>query len=324
MKPKKPSLDIGTVSRLTGLTAANIRIWEKRYGVVEPERTSSGRRLYSEDDIRRLTLLKHLADHGQPIRLTAQLSDDDLERRLNQVRQVEMRGGGEGCRVAVIGSHLVTLLEGGKLTEDGLRIVAEFEDLEAAETGRMPEEVDLILMECPAFFAETAERVRRLVNETGALRAIVVYHYSQSRVIEKMEAPVSRITPIRAPVQLRELAVACRADVSVARKAEVQPVIEGDTEIAERTFDNREIATLMTIDSVVDCECPQHLARLLASLYGFEEYSKECENRNDEDAAMHAFLHQTTARARMMMEEAMRELMRFEGINLENTRGGKA
>ena len=38
---------IKVVARRTGLSAHVIRIWEKRYGAVEPERTDTNRRLYS-------------------------------------------------------------------------------------------------------------------------------------------------------------------------------------------------------------------------------------------------------------------------------------
>ena len=48
---------IQVVTRRTGLSADVIRIWEKRYGVVAPMRTPTGRRLYSDADIERLRLL---------------------------------------------------------------------------------------------------------------------------------------------------------------------------------------------------------------------------------------------------------------------------
>ncbi len=67
---------------MTGLSPANLRMWEKRYAVVTPQRSDSGRRLYSEEDVRRLTLLKNLSDRGLAIRKTSPLSIDELEQRL--------------------------------------------------------------------------------------------------------------------------------------------------------------------------------------------------------------------------------------------------
>ncbi len=61
------SYPIRTVAKLTGLTPDLIRAWEKRYGVVDPERGPRGARLYSDGDIQRLTLLARAVDQGRSI-----------------------------------------------------------------------------------------------------------------------------------------------------------------------------------------------------------------------------------------------------------------
>ena len=80
----EPRYRIGAVCRLTGLTQHVLRVWEKRYGVVVPERSESQHRLYRESDINRLTLLKALVDRGQAIGSIADLDTEELERRLQQ------------------------------------------------------------------------------------------------------------------------------------------------------------------------------------------------------------------------------------------------
>lgn len=64
---------IKMVVRRTGLSAHVIRIWEKRYGAVKPERTGSNRRLYSEEQITRLSLLRDLTRAGHSIGSVARL-----------------------------------------------------------------------------------------------------------------------------------------------------------------------------------------------------------------------------------------------------------
>ena len=66
------------VSQRTGLTPHVIRAWEKRYQAVVPQRSPKNRRLYSEDDVRRLQLLKRITDAGHTISQVANLSTDDL------------------------------------------------------------------------------------------------------------------------------------------------------------------------------------------------------------------------------------------------------
>jgi len=66
------------VVRRTGLTADVLRAWERRYTAVEPARSSSGRRLYTDDDIERLRLLKRATDAGRSIGQVATLATDAL------------------------------------------------------------------------------------------------------------------------------------------------------------------------------------------------------------------------------------------------------
>ena len=42
---------ISTVSELTGVNAVTLRAWERRYGLIHPERTPKGHRLYSQGDV---------------------------------------------------------------------------------------------------------------------------------------------------------------------------------------------------------------------------------------------------------------------------------
>jgi len=58
---------IKAVSRRTGLSPHVIRIWEKRYGAVEPRRTSTNRRLYSDEEIERLNSLRLATAAGHSI-----------------------------------------------------------------------------------------------------------------------------------------------------------------------------------------------------------------------------------------------------------------
>lgn len=76
---KKPRHPIGVASRRTGLGQDVIRAWERRYGAVVPERTDTGRRLYSDEDVRHLLLLKRVVDGGRRISDVAALSADELE-----------------------------------------------------------------------------------------------------------------------------------------------------------------------------------------------------------------------------------------------------
>ena len=83
MSPYQPSESlrhpIGVVARRTGLKPDLIRAWERRYGAVEPGRSGTRRRLYSDADIARLLLLKRAVATGRSIGQIADLPNETLE-----------------------------------------------------------------------------------------------------------------------------------------------------------------------------------------------------------------------------------------------------
>jgi MerR family transcriptional regulator, light-induced transcriptional regulator len=52
---------------LTGLNPNTLRAWERRYGLVRPERTASGYRLYTNDDLELLKQIQGLLESGMPV-----------------------------------------------------------------------------------------------------------------------------------------------------------------------------------------------------------------------------------------------------------------
>ncbi len=72
------------VTRRTGLSAEVLRVWERRYRVVTPARTETGRRLYSDHDIERLRLLYRATLGGRTIGQIAALPAAELAELIRQ------------------------------------------------------------------------------------------------------------------------------------------------------------------------------------------------------------------------------------------------
>ena len=98
---------IKAVSRRTGLSAHVIRIWEKRYGAVEPARTSTNRRLYSEEQIERLNLLRDMTSAGHSIGLVAKLQTAELRKLAAEASRDNGQASGTRARA----SGATTLLD---------------------------------------------------------------------------------------------------------------------------------------------------------------------------------------------------------------------
>jgi DNA-binding transcriptional MerR regulator len=60
----QPLYNIGVVARMTGVSMATLRAWERRYEFPDSERTAGGHRLYSEFDVMRLRWVKERIDNG--------------------------------------------------------------------------------------------------------------------------------------------------------------------------------------------------------------------------------------------------------------------
>lgn len=61
------------VVTMTGLTAATLRAWERRYGVVSPRRTEGHYRMFSEADVARLRQMVQLIDAGAQAHKAAEI-----------------------------------------------------------------------------------------------------------------------------------------------------------------------------------------------------------------------------------------------------------
>ena len=81
-----PRHPIQVVARRTGLSLDVIRVWERRYGVVSPHRSSGQRRLYSDADIRKLSLLQRATQAGRRISDLADMEEAELLALLSEDR----------------------------------------------------------------------------------------------------------------------------------------------------------------------------------------------------------------------------------------------
>ncbi len=105
MMGERPIHPIGVVAARTGLSADVIRVWERRYGVVDPARDDADRRLYSDADIERLRLLARATSAGRGIGQVAflgmaelrELVQADDEARWDVARGGAAPGGANGA-----------------------------------------------------------------------------------------------------------------------------------------------------------------------------------------------------------------------------------
>jgi len=79
---------IKDLERITGVKAHTIRIWEKRYGLVEPARTESNIRLYCDAELKKLMNVSILLHNGYKISRVAEFDQDELSKKVMEVTVV--------------------------------------------------------------------------------------------------------------------------------------------------------------------------------------------------------------------------------------------
>ena len=306
---------IGAVSRLTGIPADTLRIWERRYHLVDPQRTEKGGRLYSQADVNRLTMIKALVDQGHAISTVANLDTRELNDRLSRARPHNLPEIGSGRHdVCIVGQAITVRANNTAQMPDGLELAGTYTDLDSF----MEDDTccQTLVIEFP-FLDRTI--VKKLQDETLQNRydnIIVIYAFAPSIILRQMKR--LQITTERAPVSIDHIWQMCAGNMP--HQVDWSPsVFQPDTVLTEpapkRQFSSQQLAKLSQMTSALKCECPHHLSSIIETLVAFEQYSTECENDSPQDAALHSYLHIMTAKARWLMEVALEKLAEVENID---------
>ena len=74
---------IGEVALLCDINPVTLRAWQRRYGLLKPQRTDGGHRLFNDADIDRIREIKSWIDNGVQVgKVKSLLSHDDPDTQL--------------------------------------------------------------------------------------------------------------------------------------------------------------------------------------------------------------------------------------------------
>lgn len=302
---------IGVAARLTGIQVETLRVWERRYGVIGPQVSATGRRMYSASDLDRLRLIKQLVDGGHPISSVASVSSEKLRElrdlSLERVTSNSEEGGaGSGLRAVLVGDAQRT----GR--GRGLVVAGVCADIERAMSQFRGVEADVVIVELPSLLDLDVEEIDAIKAEVGARLVVVLYRFGASSTVRKIRK--AGHVAAHAAVDEFGLKALCRAALQPGAPAYFP---EG----SGQHLDNATLEMLAQATTTIECECPKHLVELIRSLSSFETYSEQCSARSELDAALHHDLQQTAGRARTLLEQALLRLAMLEGLPLPESRG---
>ena len=312
------------------MPVATLRVWERRYGLTQPQLSPSGQRLYSADDVRRLALLKQLTDRGHAIGSLAPLDMQQLQgvaathaSVLAAHRQgntaADSPAPARPWRVAVVGAALAQRLQRPALLRRLARpmlLLGPFADAAQAEAALQGSAVDALLLHQPRLHQGWLASLHSMAPALASAPVVVLYRFAAESTCAALAA--AGIALLREPQNETALLQWLQGVLMSAPQA--SPAARGPSApawaVPPRRWDDAALAEFAGLSSTIACECPSHVAEVLMQLSHFEAYSAECEQRSPADAELHAYLRQVAAGARAQFEAALEHVALHEGLIL--------
>ena len=330
----------GAVARMVQMPVSTLRIWESRYQVVDPPMTATGHRLYSGADVERLRLIHQLVGQSHAISSIARLGLAELLTIAEASIAQPTPAPAQRPRTALIGlglpRRLVTRTLQRQHTWASLNAaeaaLSKPVTLAAPDTGVAgtvkPLQAELLVADLATLQPDTAHRLLELMRRLGVRQAVVTYAFGADMSAQRQRdagcqvrrAPLAD-TELLAMVDNALLLLGAGTAPDAGSASSVRPGAAHGVSPPPRRFDDAGLAELAAASTQLACECPRHVAELVAQLVGFETYSAECVERalgpaSLADQQLHQHLAWVAGTARAMFESALVRVAQAESIPL--------
>jgi DNA-binding transcriptional MerR regulator len=302
----------GAAARLAGLPVETLRIWERRYSLSDAERSEHGQRLYSAEQVARLSLLKQLVDQGHAIGVLAGLAREQLQSML-AANASDARVGSGPVPIMLAGPSLARRVAAERQPL-GLEVRASCARLEQVAELGAASGAQVLVVERSELDDSALPLLAAAREAAGVAATVVLYRFCASATIRALRSQGYLVA--RVPADLGELALLCRSALAGQRLPLREPGATTATAVAPPRFDEEALAAISAAGNRLSCECPRHLTDLLFMLGSFERYSAQCANRNPEDARVHKMLELASGQARVVLEDALTALAVADGLPL--------
>ena len=178
-------------------------------------------------------------------------------------------------------------------------------------------ECDTLVIELPFLDRQIARDLNSPELRKRAKRILVIYAFSPSNIVTQLQR--YGLHTLRAPVALEHIWQQCQLSQTKQvdwRPPKWSPKVASNEPVPPKRFTRDQLVYLSEVTTSLECECPHHMASVIEQLSAFEDYSARCEVATKQDAALHGYLHQMTARARWLMEVALERLAEVEEIRV--------
>lgn len=217
--------------------------------------------------------------------------------------------------VAILDDQLPVRLQADPSELDDVEVVWTGQSLAALEATLPELQPQVLVLQLEHLGPDPIVKAQHLTTLAHAELTIVTYAFARREVLKGLQRESLR--PLRAPLTVSAL----RSQMTSMIVRSLMEDGDGQAkavigEIRPPRFSPAQLAKLESLSTTVQCECPQHISTILSSLVYFEAYCKECENRNEADAKIHRMLYERTARARMLLEDGLDQLLEHEDVRV--------
>ena len=292
-------LSIGAVVDLTGIPAHTLRKWETRHSLVVPVRTASGRRVYTQAQVEALRLVRTLHQLGHSLASLAPLSLEELQALAAQHEMSEPAFAVSS--LLVVGPTLCASFA----RQDHAGVAVTLKESDAAHWLGSGDATDAeaILVEVPSLTLDLAERLVELADRHQG-SVLVAYAFATRQTLRALR--LRNVFALAMPVEPETVFALLSAGHRPRQSGEDAPA----------RFTGEQLARIAAMSPSIQCECPNHIARLLMEIGAFEEYCAQCEDSDPKERALHEHLGRVTAQARALFEEALVAVADADGLEL--------
>ena len=286
---------IGTVASLTGISVERLRAWERRYDL-SPAHKSGKTRFYSQSQLSRLKLIKHLIDLGQPISSLASLNDAQLQERIASQKSAPVVVSLYAPRVGLVGPNLIMLEQHAQRAghRQRVEVVSRWANMDTFIS-----EVDgsdnpqILILQLPVLSLQPVEIAQEIFPDA---RIIAIYQFATAAHVSAVQE--SGTPTLKWPVTWSEI-----EHLSISHSA--SPLRAGRS--APRRFSDEELIAIGT-QSNDPTHCPEYLIEAINQLNALSSYAASCSTSHG-DNDPYASLQTDTSQARAQLEAALAALV---------------
>jgi DNA-binding transcriptional MerR regulator len=332
----QPRYKIGAVSNITGLTTHSIRAWENRYKLKLAQRSEGNTRLYTDQDIVLLSLLRELINRGDSIGEIAGLSEKELRERLKHYEPIprpaleakaslykeSKADSGQSIRAMVLGDTLSEYFENVDSSDLPCQVQRKASTAEDALAYLESEDTDILLAHIKAMGADPIGFLEEWNQKMNYAPTIVFYDLINSVLFSELVKLGAKLVkwPVDLVILSQKVTDYYRLHRLKRRNALGKEIrVEEPSDDLKRLFSDAQLMKLCQDSTRIGCDYLRNIVSLLFEIDSLENYFNDLASRLEGDQAFHLELSEKTTRARALIESMLTAACAHEKLDSKTT-----